>query len=60
MTVIEGRRRPGGRVFTKKMERDGQVACADLGGSVITGVEGNPLTVLAQQMGLRLHTIRDT
>lgn len=57
--VLEGRQRPGGRVYTKKMEGDGLTASADLGGSVITGIEGNPLGVLAQQLNLSLHKIRD-
>ncbi|KAG0629790.1 hypothetical protein M758_1G130500 [Ceratodon purpureus] len=57
--VLEGRQRPGGRVYTKKMKGDGFTASADLGGSVITGIEGNPLGVLAQQLNLPLHKIRD-
>ncbi|MBA0775128.1 hypothetical protein Gotri_010289, partial [Gossypium trilobum] len=32
---------------------------ADLGGSVLTGINGNPLGVLARQMGLPLHKVRD-
>lgn len=33
------------------------MAVADLGGAVITGTQGNPLAVLARQLGLPLHKI---
>ncbi|XP_002981558.2 protein FLOWERING LOCUS D [Selaginella moellendorffii] len=59
VVVVEGRHRPGGRVYTKRMEGGGQVAAADLGGSVVTGMHGNPLGVIARQLGLPLHKIRD-
>lgn len=59
VVVLEGRRRPGGRVFTKKMAGNGYTAAADLGGSVITGIHGNPLGVLARQLGFPLHKVRD-
>ncbi|XVF63563.1 hypothetical protein PTKIN_Ptkin09bG0096700 [Pterospermum kingtungense] len=59
VVVLEGRTRPGGRVKTRKMKGDGVVAAADLGGSVLTGINGNPLGVLARQMGLPLHKVRD-
>ncbi|CAL9087636.1 unnamed protein product [Musa acuminata var. zebrina] len=65
VAILEGRRRPGGRVFTKKMESCASsttpavVATADLGGSVLTGINGNPLGVLARQLGFPLHKIRD-
>lgn len=32
---------------------------ADLGGSVITGTDSNPLAVLARQLGIPLHNISD-
>ncbi|KAK1308391.1 hypothetical protein QJS10_CPA09g00418 [Acorus calamus] len=32
---------------------------ADLGGSVLTGINGNPFGVLARQLGLPLHKVRD-
>ncbi|KAG2302710.1 hypothetical protein Bca4012_061037 [Brassica carinata] len=61
--VLEGRDRPGGRVKTRKMKGccgDGCVeAMADVGGSVLTGINGNPLGVLARQLGLPLHKVRD-
>ena len=33
------------------------VAAADLGGSIITGIDGNPLAVLAAQLNIPLHDI---
>ncbi|XP_057976500.1 lysine-specific histone demethylase 1 homolog 1 [Malania oleifera] len=59
VVVLEGRTRPGGRVKTRKMEGDGVVAAADIGGSVLTGINGNPLGVLARQLGFPLHKVRD-
>ncbi|KAJ0934888.1 putative spermine oxidase [Helianthus annuus] len=53
------RARPGGRVRTKKMSGGDCVAAADLGGSVLTGINGNPLGVLARQLGFPLHKVRD-
>lgn len=59
VAVVEGRHRPGGRVLTRKMEGEGVVAAVDLGGSVLTGINGNPLGVLARQLGFPLHKVRD-
>ncbi|XP_065867382.1 lysine-specific histone demethylase 1 homolog 1 [Euphorbia lathyris] len=59
VVILEGRARPGGRVKTRKMKGDGVVAAADLGGSVLTGINGNPLGVLARQLDLPLHKVRD-
>uniref|UniRef100_A0A2P2L3F7 Uncharacterized protein MANES_10G050300 n=1 Tax=Rhizophora mucronata TaxID=61149 RepID=A0A2P2L3F7_RHIMU len=65
VTVLEGRKRAGGRVYTKKMEGGGGgggnkvSASADLGGSVLTGTLGNPLGILARQLGYPLHKVRD-
>uniref|UniRef100_A0A2C9V5G5 SWIRM domain-containing protein n=1 Tax=Manihot esculenta TaxID=3983 RepID=A0A2C9V5G5_MANES len=62
VTVLEGRKRAGGRVYTKKMEGGGVnkvSASADLGGSVLTGTLGNPLGILARQLGHSLHKVRD-
>ncbi|CAI0410949.1 unnamed protein product [Linum tenue] len=64
VTVLEGRKRPGGRVYTKKMELEGGganrvSASADLGGSVLTGTLGNPLGILARQLGHTLHKVTD-
>lgn len=36
---------------------DGSVAVADLGGSIITGIDGNPLAVLARQLDIPMHDI---
>ncbi|KAB5534682.1 hypothetical protein DKX38_017768 [Salix brachista] len=57
--VLEGRNRPGGRVYTQKMGKKGQFAAVDLGGSVITGIHANPLGVLARQLSIPLHKVRD-
>eukprot|EP01018_Ginkgo_biloba_P020441 Gb_15792 [translate_table: standard] len=59
VVIVEGRKRPGGRVYTKKMEVGNHVAAADLGGSVLTGIHGNPLGVLARQLSYPLHKVRD-
>uniref|UniRef100_A0A7S3XDU6 SWIRM domain-containing protein n=1 Tax=Picocystis salinarum TaxID=88271 RepID=A0A7S3XDU6_9CHLO len=57
--VLEGRDRPGGRVYTKKMAVGDHQAGLDLGGSVITGIYSNPLSVLSKQAGIPLHKIRE-
>ncbi|CAL1383743.1 unnamed protein product [Linum trigynum] len=59
VVILEARSRPGGRVKTMKLNGDGVGASADVGGSVITGINGNPLGVLARQLGLPLHKVRD-
>ncbi|XVE68803.1 hypothetical protein DITRI_Ditri09bG0099600 [Diplodiscus trichospermus] len=63
VTVLEGRKRPGGRVYTKKMEGpeggNRVSAAADLGGSVLTGTLGNPLGIVAKQLGASLFKVRD-
>ncbi|XP_022765460.1 protein FLOWERING LOCUS D [Durio zibethinus] len=60
VTVLEGRKRAGGRVYTKKMEGGSRVsAAADLGGSVLTGTLGNPLGIVAKQLGASLFKVRD-
>lgn len=57
--VLEGRNRPGGRVYTQKMGQNVTNAVVDLGGSVITGIHANPLGVLARQLSIPLHKVRD-
>ncbi|KAG0457410.1 hypothetical protein HPP92_022567 [Vanilla planifolia] len=57
--VLEGRKRCGGRVYTKRMEGANKFAAADLGGSVLTGTLGNPLGIIAKQLGSSLHKVRD-
>ncbi|KAJ0970302.1 hypothetical protein J5N97_023179 [Dioscorea zingiberensis] len=59
VVVLEGRKRCGGRVYTKKMEGANKSAAADLGGSVLTGTLGNPLGIIAKQLGYPLHKVRD-
>lgn len=59
VTVLEGRRRAGGRVYTKKLEGNNRIAAVDLGGSVLTGTLGNPLGILARQLSFALHKVRD-
>ncbi|XP_062191399.1 lysine-specific histone demethylase 1 homolog 2-like [Phragmites australis] len=55
--VFEGRSRPGGRVYTSRL--GGGKAAVELGGSVITGIHANPLGVLARQLSIPLHKVRD-
>ncbi|KAL8540067.1 hypothetical protein ACS0TY_001597 [Phlomoides rotata] len=57
--VLEGRKRAGGRLYTKKLEGSNRTATVDLGGSVLTGTFGNPLGILARQLSSTLHTVRD-
>ncbi|KAL5569394.1 hypothetical protein UlMin_025969 [Ulmus minor] len=59
VTVLEGRKRAGGRVYSKRMEGGNRCAAADLGGSVLTGTLGNPLGIIARQLGSSLHKVRD-
>ncbi|XWS09939.1 hypothetical protein CRYUN_Cryun39dG0032800 [Craigia yunnanensis] len=60
VVVLEGRNRPGGRVYTQKMGKKDKLAAVDLGGSVITGIHANPLGVLARQLSIPLHKVRDS
>ena len=61
--VLEGRNRPGGRVHTEKMmgpkssTGDRIVAVTDLGGSILTGIDGNPLASIVKQMQMPLSKI---
>lgn len=54
VTIVEARERVGGRVATF---RKGQYI-ADLGAMVLTGLGGNPLSVLSDQINMELHKIR--
>ncbi|CAA2984309.1 FLOWERING LOCUS D [Olea europaea subsp. europaea] len=58
VTVLEGRKRAGGRVYSKKLEGKNMMAAADLGGSVLTSTLGNPLGILARQLSYTLHKVR--
>lgn len=33
---------------------------ADLGGSILTGIDGNPLAVIAKQLRISMHEIEQT
>ncbi|XP_078427563.1 lysine-specific histone demethylase 1 homolog 3-like [Wolffia australiana] len=59
--LLEGRKRCGGRVYTKTMAGSSRAAAAaDLGGSVLTGTLGNPLGIIARQIGCSsMHKVRD-
>lgn len=58
VVVVEGRSRAGGRVHSSRLEEGHNgVAVGELGGSVLTGVDGNPLAVLARQLGETMHTV---
>ncbi|KAJ0244811.1 Lysine-specific histone demethylase 1 2 [Hirschfeldia incana] len=59
VVVLEGRSRPGGRVYTQRMGGKERFAAVELGGSVITGLHANPLGVLARQLSIPLHKVRD-
>lgn len=54
VVVLEARDRVGGRVATF---RKGSFV-ADLGAMVVTGLGGNPLTVLNRQINMELHKIK--
>lgn len=66
VVILEGRDRPGGRVHTEGMygpmgddPTDAKpMALADLGGSILTGIDGNPLAVIAKQMKIPLSMIK--
>jgi len=66
VVILEGRDRPGGRVHTEGMygpmgddPKDAKpMALADLGGSILTGIDGNPLAVIAKQMKMPLSQIK--
>ena len=54
VVVIEARERVGGRVATF---RQGQYI-ADLGAMVVTGLGGNPITIISNQVDVKLTKIR--
>ena len=59
---MEARSRAGGRVHTVPLPGEDSTSAGclgELGGSVITGADGNPLAVLARQLGAKMHVIRD-
>lgn len=54
---IEKRSASQPRAARKAAQGSGLEAVSDLGGAVITGVDGNPLAVLAMQLGIDMHRI---
>ena len=54
VTILEARDRVGGRVVTF---RKGNFI-ADLGSTVVTGLGGNPVAILAKQINMQLHKIK--
>jgi len=57
VTVLEARKRVGGRVFTAKSALSVPV---DLGAMLVTGMEGNPCTVLLEQLSQRRHVVDES
>eukprot|EP00873_Tetraselmis_striata_P017813 jgi/Tetstr1/438077/TSEL_026702.t1 len=57
VVMLEGREIAGGRVRTVRLEGGGEAAVADLGGSVVTGTDGNPISLMATQIDAPLHKI---
>ena len=53
VTVLEGRDRIGGRILTFRKND----YIADLGAMVVTGLGGNPVSVISEQINMELHTI---
>lgn len=49
---------PSKTVLLLGVQGGGACAVADTGGSIITGIDGNPLAVLVKQMRLHLADIR--
>ncbi|GLH00623.1 Possible lysine-specific histone demethylase 1, partial [Gryllus bimaculatus] len=54
VVVLEARDRVGGRIATFRKSN----YIADLGAMVVTGLGGNPVTVLSKQINMELHKIR--
>ena len=65
VVVVEARDRAGGRVHTTKLsgfckhDNTYHESVAETGGSIVTGSDGNPLSVIARQLGLRSRPIRE-
>lgn len=52
--VLESRERVGGRVVTFRK----QAYVADLGAMVVTGLGGNPISIISRQIKMELHKIK--
>lgn len=52
--VLEARDRVGGRVVTFRKNN----YLADLGAVVVTGLGGNPMTIIAKQINMQLNKIK--
>jgi len=59
VVLVEARSRAGGRVHTVRLGDGSCSAAGELGGSVVTGADGNPLMVVAKQLGAEVHALRD-
>ncbi|KAL3649637.1 hypothetical protein CASFOL_006040 [Castilleja foliolosa] len=59
VTVLEGKTYAGGRVCTKNWLSGNGTVAVDLGGSVLTGILGNPLGILARQLSFTLYKVRE-
>lgn len=55
VTVLEARYRVGGRVYTDKS----MGMPIDMGAMIVTGTNGNPVTIFCEQIGLKMHKIGD-
>ena len=66
VVVVEARDRAGGRVWSKQLSGTcpttgtKKTAVAEMGGSIVTGSDGNPLSIIAKQLNLKSRPIRDT
>ncbi|KAK3097833.1 hypothetical protein FSP39_013611 [Pinctada imbricata] len=54
VVILESRDRVGGRVATFRKNN----YVADLGAMVVTGLGGNPITILSRQINMELHKIK--
>lgn len=62
VTTGDGHQDPmpsGNAEDTNGVARDDMIyGVGELGGAIVTGIDGNPLAVLARQLGVRMHDIR--
>jgi hypothetical protein len=55
-----GGQQEGGGSSGLVVQVGGIEAVADMGGSILTGIDGNPLAVLARQLDIPMHEIEQT